>query len=122
MKKILLLIMSCLFFSCKGKKDDVIQLLEPITYKEKIAADNVQLIDVRTPEEYAEGKIAEATNINYHHPDFKKRVATLNKDLPIAVYCKKGGRSGKAAKILKELGFKEIYDLDGGIVNWQEQE
>lgn len=114
--------MSCLFFSCKGKKDDVIQLLEPITYKEKIAADNVQLIDVRTPEEYAEGKIAEATNINYHHPDFKKRVATLNKDLPIAVYCKKGGRSGKAAKILKELGFKEIYDLDGGIVNWQEQE
>ena len=42
----------------------------------------------------------------------------LDKEKPIAVYCKSGGRSGGASKLLLELGFKEIYDLEGGILNW----
>ena len=48
------------------------------------------------------------------------KIEKLDKDKPICVYCKKGGRSAKAAKRLKEIGFKKIYDLEGGITNWED--
>ena len=78
------------------------------------------LVDVRTPEEFAEGHIAKAVNMNVNDNDFESKIATLDKEKPVMVYCRSGGRSAKAAGILKEKGFKHVYDLDGGMIGWNE--
>ena len=90
----------------------------PAAFEAKIVQPNVQLVDVRTPQEFANGHLENARNINYNDPKFKENMALLDKSKPIAVYCGVGGRSGKAAKILVELGFKDITDLAGGITAW----
>lgn len=72
------------------------------------------LIDVRTPEEFEEGALPNAKNINFYDDEFKMNIGKLDKKRPVMVYCKSGGRSGKTAKLLSKLGFQEIYDLDGG--------
>ncbi len=83
-----------------------------------ITKKDVQLIDVRTPEEYNEGNIKNAKNINFFDANFKSQLTLLNKKLPVAVYCRSGGRSGRATRILKEMGFTEIYDLKDGYNIW----
>lgn len=86
---------------------------------EKVLKPSVQLIDVRTPDEYKAGRIGEAKNINFYDPDFKVQMEKLDKNKPVAIYCGVGGRSGKASAILNQLGFKKIYDLKGGITAWK---
>ena len=81
---------------------------------------NIQLVDVRTPAEYAEGHIANSKNINITGEDFDEQVALLNKSKPVMLYCKSGMRSAKASLRLKELGFENITDLEGGFNNWSE--
>ena len=83
------------------------------------AAQNVQLVDVRTPEEYRSGYIAGAVNINFHDADFAQQIARLDKAKPLMVYCAVGGRSGKAAAKLSEMGFKNVTDLAGGMNAWK---
>ena len=77
-----------------------------------------QIIDVRTPQEFATGYIPGAININFYDKDFKTQLESLDKNQPVFVYCKVGGRSAQAAKQLEASGFKKIYDLDGGILSW----
>lgn len=78
-----------------------------------------QVVDVRTPEEFQSGHIATAKNINIYDADFKDQLKKLNKEEPIFVYCKGGGRSAKAARTLHELGFATVFDLQGGIMAWE---
>lgn len=99
---------------------NIIQVLDVTSYKNAINND-VQLVDVRTPKEYNQGFIKNAKNIDYFSDDFKTQFESYNKEQPIYLYCRSGGRSGKASKILKELGFKEIYDLKGGYLAWSKQ-
>lgn len=81
-----------------------------------------QLVDVRTIEELQEtGTIANAQHIDYHSDNFAALMEALDKDKPVMVYCKSGGRSGNACEVLKKLNFKEVYDLDGGITAWQSE-
>lgn len=77
------------------------------------------LIDVRTPGEYAQGHLANALSIDIYKDDFRSRVSKLDKTKPVFVYCKAGSRSSSAVDIMEDLGFKEIYDLSGGILAWQ---
>ena len=84
----------------------------------KAAEANVQLVDVRTAGEVATGKIADAINIDYNSVDFDALAAKLDPNKPVAVYCKVGGRSARAVKVFQELGFKQIYELDRGIISW----
>ncbi len=72
------------------------------------------LIDVRTPEEYSDGHIDNALNINWFDENFQKQFESIDKNETIYVYCKKGGRSAKAAHLLDSLGFKKVIDLEGG--------
>lgn len=72
------------------------------------------LVDVRTPEEYAAGHIDNALNVNWFDADFAKQFESINKEETIYVYCKKGGRSAKAAHLLDSLGYKKVIDLEGG--------
>ena len=94
-------------------------VLAPDDFEAKALKADVQLIDVRTPDEYKAGHIANAKNINFYAADFKDLMDKLDKTKVIAVYCGVGGRSGKASIILTQLGFKTIYDLQGGMSAWK---
>ena len=78
------------------------------------------VLDIRTPEEYAEGHIAGSSNLDFYEPDFAASLDQLDKDLPYFVYCRSGNRSSSAIETMKDLGFAEVYELDGGIVSWAE--
>ncbi len=95
-----------------------ITLLSPSEFKEK--SKDHQIIDVRTPTEFKEGFIERAKNINLKDDDFAKEITSLDKDKPVYIYCRSGHRSGIAAKKMIDLGFKEVYDLQGGILNWEQ--
>lgn len=79
----------------------------------------VQLVDVRTPEEYAAGHIEGARLIDFYDTDFAARIGKLDKSKPVMVYCAAGGRSASAAEQLNKMGFKKVYDLAGGMRAWR---
>jgi rhodanese-related sulfurtransferase len=81
--------------------------------------DNVLLLDVRTDGEFAGGHLEGATQIDYSKSNFEAKIKELDRDQPVYVYCRSGNRSGRAARIMKGLGFKEVYNLEGGILAWQ---
>ena len=104
----LLLMLSVICVGCaqsKGKR---------ITEFSQNDIDSGILVDVRTLEEYSSGHLDNAVNINWFDTDFVKKVDTIQRNKPIYVYCKKGGRSAKAAHVLDSLGFKKVIDLEGG--------
>lgn len=80
---------------------------------------DVQLVDVRTPDEYREGHIKNSLNINVQGSSFEAEVAKLDKKRPVMVYCRSGGRSASAQRMLIDMGFAEVINLDGGIRGWQ---
>lgn len=93
--------------------------MEPKEFSEKLQLENQpQLIDVRSPKEFSDQHLENAKNINWNGDDFEQKVGELDKLKPIYVYCLSGGRSSSASKKLAEMGFKEIYEMDGGIVKW----
>lgn len=79
------------------------------------------ILDVRSPEEFAEGHIKGALNINYHDDDFETRIAALDKSTPYLLHCHSGGRSGKTEKMLKSLGFTDVAHLKSGIAGWRKE-
>lgn len=93
------------------KADDLIQ--------ENAGNPDFIIIDVRTPEEYAGGYIDTAVNIDYYTADFRTQLAALDKDKAYLIYCRTGKRSAGARDIMAELGFREVYNMSGGIVAWQ---
>jgi thioredoxin len=108
-----------LLISCQGQTTKGIQTLDAKTYAEKLkTTPNAQFLDVRTPQEYSVEHIGNAVNVNWNGDDFVAKALTYDKSKPVFVYCKVGGRSAQAANKLAELGFKEIYNLDGGIMKW----
>ncbi len=76
------------------------------------------ILDVRTREEFNSGHIAGAMLIDIYSPDFKTEVSELDRDKKYLVYCRTARRSADAAKIMQEMGFREVYDMAGGIVRW----
>jgi thioredoxin len=118
--KIISLSLICLLFlSCQGQQTKTVQTVDVTAFAEKLkATDKAQLLDVRTPEEFSSGHIENATNVNWNGDDFVAKAENYDKSKPVFVYCKVGGRSAQAADKLAELGFKEIYNLDGGIMKW----
>lgn len=98
-----------------------VKKLDPQNFDKKLKeSKEAILIDVRTPAEYAQGHLANAVSIDIYANDFKSRIGKLDKTKPVFVYCKAGSRSGSAVNIMEEMGFKEIYDLSGGIIGWQQ--
>jgi rhodanese-related sulfurtransferase len=105
------------FANCQGQGG--VQKLSVADYEKKLnETSNEIIVDVRTPEEYQSGHLVNATLINYYDSDFKEQISKLDKSKPVYVYCKAGVRSAKAANILRESGFKEVYDLQGGFDAW----
>ena len=84
-----------------------------------IADTTVQLVDVRTPAEFAAGHIPEAVNIDVRGENFESQAqSTLDKERPVAVYCRSGARSKTAAHALAAMGFR-VYELNKGFMNWK---
>jgi len=80
-----------------------------------------QLVDCRTPEEYSMGSIDGAMNIDFLDENFSEEINQLDRDKPVLVFCKSGGRSSKAMKKLVDAGFTEVYNLLGGYSGWPKQ-
>jgi len=96
------------------------KLITPQEFKIRIdTTTSYQIIDIRKPSEYARGYLKGAININYYDKDFKEQIARLDKSIPTFVYCHIAGRSGHSMKIFKSLGFKDVYDMNKGIVGWK---
>ncbi len=89
-------------------------------FEKKLAqTPGAQLVDVRTPGEYSNGHLNGAVNMNVNGDNYEQQFNTLDKSKPVFVYCKSGGRSGNAANIMQDMGFKEIYNMEGGIMRWE---
>lgn len=100
-----------------------VEKLPPAAFKQKMEEHaGRQLIDVRTPEEFAKGYIMNARNVNVYDKDFGQQIdrLALDRDEPVFVYCKAGGRSANAVKQLRTMGFKSIFDLQGGLIAWED--
>ncbi|MFD1063317.1 rhodanese-like domain-containing protein [Winogradskyella litorisediminis] len=110
--------------SCVDKAADSsdVKLVTAAEMKSILELEDVQLVDVRSAEEYEEVRIKNAQNIDFNSPTFDDDVEKLDKNKPVVLYCKGGGRSAKCAKKLQDAGFKKIYDLQGGISQWQHTE
>jgi rhodanese-related sulfurtransferase len=79
------------------------------------------ILDVRTPEEFATGFIAGAINLDFKSAEFAGKLDGLDKSKTYLVYCRAGGRSAKAMAMMKEKGFERVYNLRGGITEWNAQ-
>lgn len=88
-------------------------------YEQKDQMD-VVILDVRTQVEIEQGYIEGAVFIDYFDENFQQELETLDRDKEYLVYCKSGGRSNDAAVRMLEMGFKKVYDLEGGIIAWME--
>jgi phage shock protein E len=87
--------------------------------REAIEKATVMLLDVRTPEEFANGHISGAVNIDWYDPAFSAKAGLIDKNTPLLVYCAVGGRSAEAQEALKQMGFKNIHNLTGGFDAWR---
>ena len=77
------------------------------------------ILDVRTPEEFSEGHIDGAVMLDFYRDDFADELAKLDPDVPYVLYCRSGNRSGQALAMMDALGFTEVDDVEGGVINWQ---
>lgn len=116
---ILFLILPFVVVSCNGQTSKNIENNSPEAFAKKInETPKPQIIDVRTPEEFASEHLDNAVNVNWLGDNFVSSVEKFDKSKPVFVYCKSGGRSAKAAAKLEELGFKKIHQLEGGLMKW----
>ena len=109
-----------IFFSCGLNGNSPINQMNSDELLDFIEINNAILVDVRTQDEYNSGYIENSLNIDYLSNDFSENIEKLDKNIPIILYCRSGRRSSLSANKLSKLGFKEIYNLDGGILDWIE--
>ncbi|HXH19428.1 MAG TPA: rhodanese-like domain-containing protein [Chitinophagales bacterium] len=106
-------------FSCQSGSGQ--NALEPKDFNARLKKDTAAvLLDVRTPAEFAEGHLPGAHNIDFRDASFPDKVKNLDSSKTYYVYCRSGSRSAQAAKFMRSAGFKTVYELNGGILNWKE--
>lgn len=115
---ILLLISLWIGSACTAQS---IEKLSPKDFQDLINTEtsSFEILDVRTDKEYAQGKIKGARQLNFYGDDFSSALKQMDKEKTYYIYCAVGGRSGKAASKMLAMGFKNIYDLDGGMTAWK---
>lgn len=109
------------FNSACQKKENGITLISADSLKVMLNNEHGILLDVRTPEEFAEGHLPGAINIDFKNEGFSAALDTLDKTKQYEVYCRSGHRSGESTEMMSKKGFKKVYDLEGGILKWQEK-
>ncbi len=76
------------------------------------------VVDLRTPDEIKGGKIDGALEIDFFGPDFEPAIKALDKNKVYLLYCASGGRSGETAELMNKMGFKNLYNMEGGFREW----
>ena len=117
MKKVIAVITSLLLAGCSTTTTGATNM-NVSEFSKKITESGVVILDVRTPGEFAEGYIEGAQNIDFQSGNFENEIAALDENVTYAVYCRSGNRSGQAAKIMHDAGFHDVYNLDGGVIDW----
>ncbi|MFP5471821.1 MAG: rhodanese-like domain-containing protein [Bacteroidia bacterium] len=82
------------------------------------SAENVVVLDVRTPQEFSEGHMENAVNIDIYSSDFEAQLAQLDKSKTYVVVCRSGGRSAKASDKMTSMGFESVNNMEGGFTAW----
>ncbi len=118
---LLLLATACQNSTEKNTASTSLEDVKPAQFKALLeSTPDAQLVDVRTPGEYANGTIENAQNIDFNAADFEEKIRALDKDKPVFLFCQAGSRSAKACAKMQEMGFTELYNLKGGYTSWQE--
>ncbi len=117
MKKLIALIGSILLLAGCSSSSSAIDL-SVTDFSSKVAEAGVITLDVRTPGEFAEGHIEGAQLIDFQSGNFENEISALDKNATYAVYCRSGNRSGQAVKVMHDAGFHNVYNLNGGVIDW----
>ncbi|MBC6368282.1 rhodanese-like domain-containing protein [Algoriphagus sp. AK58] len=99
---------------------DSIQVLSIAQFEKMSHKKKTMVVDVRTPEEVAEGHLAGSVNINFLGENFANEIQNLDKKKTYLLYCRSGSRTRRAADLMQKSGFKHVYMLEGGITAWTE--
>lgn len=121
MHRLSIIILSLIPYLSSCAQNAGIKQLNSLEFQKLTATDKGILLDVRTPSEFSNGHIQNSGNLNYYALDFSKKLELLPKDQPIYLYCNTGYRSEKAAEILTEKGYTNVYNLQHGIMEWNLQ-
>jgi rhodanese-related sulfurtransferase len=117
MKKVFALIASVLLLAGCSSSTGAIDL-GVSEFSTKVAEAGVITLDVRTPIEFAEGHIERARLIDFQSGNFENEIAALDKNATYAVYCRSGNRSGQAVKVMQDAGFTNVFNMNGGVIEW----
>jgi rhodanese-related sulfurtransferase len=117
MKKVFALIASVLLLAGCSSSTGAIDL-GVSEFSTKVAEAGVITLDVRTPIEFAEGHIESARLIDFQSGNFENEIAALDKNATYAVYCRSGNRSGQAVKVMQDAGFTNVFNMNGGVIEW----
>jgi thioredoxin len=115
--QVLLFLLSFLPFSFSYGQSGSLNAVE--FQKKMQVLPNAPIVDVRTPEEFNNGHLMNAININVSNGNFDREISKLDKNKPVLVYCLSGSRSAYAASNMRSEGFKEVYELSGGMMRWR---
>jgi rhodanese-related sulfurtransferase len=121
MKKVFALISSLLLLVGCSTSTAGATNMDVLEFSKKITESGVVILDVRTPGEFAEGYIEGARLIDFQNGNFETEIADLDKNATYAVYCRSGNRSGQAVKIMQDAGFLDLFNLEGGVIDWANQ-
>ena len=112
------ILMLVLLYGCNSGPSEY--ALSPQAFADKLkSASEATLVDVRTAEEFAGSHLAGAKNYDWNGGHFDHQVMNLDKEKPVFVYCSRGGRSASAAERMRSMGFKQVFELDGGLDKWE---
>ena len=118
LKLISVLLVSVVALTACGGSGGKVTNLNVSEFATKISDSSVTLVDVRTPGEFMSGHITGATNIDFESGTFEADIQKLDKSKSYAVYCRSGNRSGQATALMAKDGFKAVFNLNGGVIDW----
>jgi len=118
LKLISVLLVSVVALTACGGNGGKVTNLNVNDFAKKITDSSVTLVDVRTPGEFVSGHIAGAINVDFESGNFEQAIQKLDKTKKYAVYCRSGNRSGQATALMVKDGFKAVFNLEGGVIDW----
>ena len=122
LRGIIILLVLMVMYSYSASAQPVVENVSSREMKKAIESEaGVVVLDVRQPTEVVVGKIPGAENIDIRQDEFWLKFKKLNREKKYYVYCDNGGRSTSAARVMKQMGFKNVYNLLGGIEAWKSE-
>ena len=94
--------------------------VDTTSFKNLFEEDSYVILDVRTREEFHAGHLKGASNIDFYDSSFESNLDELDKRKKYLVYCRSGNRSRQAMFLMRDLGFEEVYNLESGIISWND--